>query len=65
MSTLLGEATVPFSVLLPFSIYVSVEEQIFSFNPIALRKAKIAYNFGRSECIRVKFKTRPHFGRAL
>ena len=23
-------------------------------NPIALRKAKIAYNFGLSECIRVK-----------
>ena len=24
-------------------------------NPIALRKAKIAYNFGLSECNRVKF----------
>ena len=24
-------------------------------NPIALRKAKIVYNFGRSECSRVKF----------
>ena len=24
------------------------------FNPIALRKAKIAYNFGLSECNRVK-----------
>ena len=24
------------------------------FNPIALRKAKIVYNFGLSECIRVK-----------
>ena len=24
-----------------------------SFNPIALRKAKIAYNFGLSECKRV------------
>ena len=24
------------------------------FNPIALRKAKIAYNFGLSECSRVK-----------
>ena len=26
------------------------------FNPIALRKAKIAYNFGLSECSRVKVK---------
>ena len=25
-----------------------------SFNPIALRKAKIVYNFGLSECNRVK-----------
>ena len=25
-----------------------------NFNPIALRKAKIAYNFGLSECNRVK-----------
>ena len=24
------------------------------FNPIALRKAKIVYNFGLTECIRVK-----------
>ena len=29
-------------------------EKILSFNPIALRKAKIAYNFGLSECNRVK-----------
>ena len=29
-------------------------KQIISFNPIALRKAKIAYNFGLSECNRVK-----------
>ena len=28
--------------------------QIHSFNPFALRKAKIAYNFGQSECNRVK-----------
>ena len=27
---------------------------IFCFNPIALRKAKIVYNFGLSECNRVK-----------
>ena len=26
----------------------------FVFNPIALRKAKIVYNFGLSECNRVK-----------
>ena len=26
------------------------------FNPVALRKAKIAYNFGLSECNRVKKK---------
>ena len=26
-------------------------------NPIALRKAKIVYNFGFSECIRVKYET--------
>ena len=30
------------------------EPYLFSFNPIALRKAKIAYNFGLSECNRVK-----------
>ena len=28
--------------------------QMFKFNPIALRKAKIVYNFGLSECNRVK-----------
>ena len=28
--------------------------QQYGFNPIALRKAKIAYNFGLSECDRVK-----------
>ena len=26
----------------------------FTFNPTALRKAKIVYNFGLSECNRVK-----------
>ena len=31
-----------------------LEELILSFNPIALRKAKIACNFGLSECNRVK-----------
>ena len=28
------------------------------FNPIALKKAKIVYNFGLSECNRVNSKTR-------
>ena len=27
---------------------------MYNFNPIALRKAKIVYNFGHSECNRVK-----------
>ena len=31
-----------------------LHEQVLFFNPIALRKAKIAYNFGLSECNRVK-----------
>ena len=44
------------------------------FNPFALRKAKIVYNFGLSECSRVKWKNllpketsvkyTPHSGRA-
>ena len=29
-------------------------EHVGQLNPIALRKAKIAYNFGLSECNRVK-----------
>ena len=29
-------------------------KQDLFFNPVALRKAKIAYNFGLSECKRVK-----------
>ena len=29
-------------------------KSVNSFNPIALRKAKIVYNFGLSECNRVK-----------
>ena len=29
----------------------------FDINPIVLRKAKIVYNFGLSECNRVKRKT--------
>ena len=29
----------------------------FGMNPIAIRKAKIVYNFGLSECNRVKRKT--------
>ena len=31
--------------------------QTLCLNPIALRKAKIAYNFGLSECSRVNFLT--------
>ena len=31
-------------------------EHILNFNPIALRKAKIVYNFGLSECNRVAQK---------
>ena len=37
--------------------------QILPFNPIALRKAKIADNFGLSECNRVKECN--HFERAV
>ena len=39
------------------SVYPSVHSQSTltqAFNPIALRKAKIVYNFGLSECSRVK-----------
>ena len=36
---------------------------MLSFNPIALRKVKIIYNFGLSECNRAKCIT--HFGRAV
>ena len=49
MGTLSGEAILPFS-LLPSSSMGS------TLNPIALRKAKIVYNFGLSECNRVKRK---------
>ena len=35
--------------LLPMSLHTS-------FNPIALRKAKNTYNFGLSECHRVKYR---------
>ena len=30
------------------------EDGGFQFNPVALRKAKIVYNFGLSDCNRVK-----------
>ena len=33
----------------------------FSFNPIALRKAKIVYNFGLSECNLVHVKVKKSF----
>ena len=49
--TLLGKLpclwTGPYLSMYPLS-------EIVFFNPIALRKAKIVYNFGLSECIRVK-----------
>ena len=35
------------------SIY-ELASDIWIFNPVALRKAKIVYNFGLSECNRVK-----------
>ena len=41
----------------PYSLRVHSLRKEFaflSFNPIALRKAKIVYNFGLSECNRVK-----------
>ena len=38
-------------------------ELIFSLNPIALGKAKIVYNFGLSECNRIK--SRPSYRKAL
>ena len=34
-----------------------LKDFFFDMNPIALRKAKIVYNFGLSECSRVKRKT--------
>ena len=33
------------------------KEFFFDMNPMTLRKAKIVYNFGLSECNRVKRKT--------
>ena len=35
------------------------------FNPIALIKVKIVYNFGLSECNRIKYMIRPHVGPVL
>ena len=54
MGTLAGEATLPFSICFPSQLKSLLDKQILSFNSIALRKAKIAYNFGLSECNRVK-----------
>ena len=34
-----------------------LKDFFFDMNPVALRKAKIVYNFGLSECNRVKRKT--------
>ena len=41
---------------LPFSFSVSIPISKYTINSIALRKTKIAYNFGLSECNRVKEK---------
>ena len=41
-----------FPVCFPF--FASLSEMRSTLNPIALRKAKIVYNFGLSECSRVK-----------
>ena len=38
------------------NVYDMSYVNIILFNPIALRKAKIVYNFGLSECNRVKPK---------
>ena len=46
--------TLPFRLLL--------EKQVLSFNPVALRKAKLVYNFGLSECCRVKRREEKDFG---
>ena len=35
-------------------LHVQINSSKDSFNPITLRKTKIAYNFGLSECNRVK-----------
>ena len=40
-------------LLLSAFTFSSVMQLFLFFNPIALRKAKIAYNFGLSECNRV------------
>ena len=44
-----GEETLSLSVLSSFQMGVTI-------NPIALKRAKIVYNFGLSECNRVKGK---------
>ena len=45
------DAKLKMVVAFPESVFISVRTFI---NPIALRKAKIAYNFGLSECSRAK-----------
>ena len=40
-------------------ILTSLARPIRTFNPIELRKAKIVYNFGLSECSRVKIDRQP------
>ena len=38
--------------------FLRSEKYFFKFNSIALRKAKIVYNFGLTECNRIKKGTR-------
>ena len=47
-----GESAIPFSF--PSQLKW---KHILSFNPLALRKAKIVYNSGLSECKRVKSRS--------
>ena len=42
------------SLKLSKKIHYSLQTYMYKLNPIALRKAKIVYNFGLSECNRVK-----------
>ena len=70
MGSFSGEATFLFSFLPPFLMGLNSYRKKFPplgadifFNPIALRKAKIVYNFGLFECSRVN--SRPPFGRVV
>ena len=51
---------------LNLEIKILIRDEVFyvplAFNPIALRKTKFAYDFGLSECNRVKLCTVPFIG---